>query len=127
MDLVDNTLYEIPKKTAICLGILCTMKFSFRYFHLPKLLTNPLADTDSMIFKRKLWSKVMSNHLVFLGTMSCFLLYSVKYEVVKFYLFLKYENLVHKYMDALDKRQMIYLNKIELENVEKIVPKETQI
>ena len=117
IDLIKNTKYEIPIKTLFCLGTLCTLKFSFRFLHLPKLWVNPLADTEGLIYKNRIWSKVMPNHLIFLGTMSCLLIYAVKYEVIKFYLFLKYENLVHKYMDALDKRQILYLTKKDSEKL----------
>lgn len=116
MHLVEKTIYDVPKKTILCLGLLISMKHSLRFFHLPKLLVNPLGDIEGLIYKKKLWSKIMSNHLVFIGTMSCFLIHAIKYEAVKFYLFLKYENLVHSYMDALDRRQMIYLNKAESVN-----------
>ena len=113
MDLVTATKYEIPKRTVLCFGLLYFLKFSSNYFHLPSLFTNPLADKGGIAFKRKFWSKIMSNHLIFLGTMSCIIVHTVKYEVVKFYLFLKYENLVNMYMDALDRRQIEYLRKLD--------------
>ena len=120
MDLVQYTKYDIPKKTLLCFGMLYSMKYVSRFLHLPQLFVNPLADGESIIYRKKIWSKVMANHLVFLGTMSCFLIFSVKYEVTKFYLYLKHENLVHKYMDALDNRQIIYLTKIDNENKETV-------
>lgn len=120
IDLIQYTKYEIPTKTVFCFGFLYFLKFASNYLHLPSLFANPLADTEGIAFKRKLWSKVLSNHIIFLGTMGCFFLYTLKYEAMKFYLFLKYENLVNLYMDALDKQQINYLAKIDAENQGKI-------
>ena len=117
INLVQHSKYEIPTKTIICFGILYFMKYSARFFHLPRLFVNPLADGESIIYRKKIWSRIMANHLIFLGTMGCLLIYSVKYEIIKFYIYLKYENLVHNYMDALDRRQMIYLKTIDSEKL----------
>lgn len=120
IELIQYTKYEIPTKTAVFFSFLYFLKFTSNYLRLPSLFANPLADFQGIAFKRKLWSKILSNHLIFLGTMGCFFLYTLKYEAMKFLLFLKYENLVNSYMDALDKQKIEYLAKFDAENQGKI-------
>lgn len=109
IDNFEKTKMEIIKMPFCGLVFLLVSKQIFNYVKLPSLIRNPLSIEENSIFKKKLWNKYIVNNFIVLSLFGLIGMYSVKYEVTKFYMFLKYENLVYKYLESADKRQMEHL------------------
>ena len=54
----------------------------------------------------------MSRHIIFVSVLGGFCLGFMKYELTKYYLYLKYRPLIEKYLDCME---LFYLDKIKLE------------
>ena len=73
----------------------------------------PLSEIGNKIYKLYLgvellkfyrfWKKFMSNQIIFIVTMCSLGVSFAKYEISKYYMFLKYENLVNAYIDCQDR------------------------
>ncbi len=114
INLIEKNRALIWKTPLIIFGVLVSSKLILRRLNLPSLLRNPLSPTEKFRERKRFWDYFMSNHIIFLGT-SASLAYSVVYyEMTKYYLFTKYENLVNAYLDASERhyfKQLIELNK----------------
>ena len=67
---------------------------------MPGWFANPLIPDERTFYRRKFFKHFMSNHLVFICTLGGFCYGFVKYELTRFYVFLKYRRLVNAYLDA---------------------------
>lgn len=77
------------------------------------ILKNPIAPEERVMYKKKFFRGFMSRHIIFIGALAGFCLGFVKYELTKYYLFLKYKPLVNKYLDCCE---IQYLNQLKQDN-----------
>ena len=114
IDLIERNKNLIWKTPLVIFGVLFTSKLLLRKMNIPSLMRNPLSPAEKFKERKRFWDYFMSNHMIFLGT-SASLVYSVVYyEMTKYYLFTKYENLINAYLDASEKhyfKQLVDLNK----------------
>ena len=87
--------------TAIGAG-LAALKFFTKNIEIPSFFDNPLEPDDRAIYRKKFFNKFFQSKILFIGLLGSFCYYYVRYEISKYYLYLKYENLVNGYVSARD-------------------------
>lgn len=113
--IISRTKKEIFIMPIICFGLCLTGRKCFNFLKLPHLLKNPLKYEQPLISTNKFVQNYISNNIIVLTVFACCCLYTAKYEVMKFYFYLKYENLVLSYLKAGEDRQLIALNRLKNE------------
>jgi len=82
------------------------LKFLTKNLNLPSFFDNPLEPDERATYRQKFFSKFFKNQLIFVGAVGILSYYYVRYEISKYYMFLKYENLVNAYVNARDAEYM---------------------
>lgn len=100
MKRLDSLQSKIIYGPLATLGVFLGWRFLPESIRPPKFLDNPLATDTDAIKKKRLFRKPLSNQMMFICTFGAFTYFFVRYEVAKYYLYLKYENLVDAYVDA---------------------------
>ncbi len=79
------------------------IKILYDKLPIPSLLfDNPIEPEERRLWRKKFFSKFFGNQMLFIGTLAAAIWYTARYDIGKYYLFLKYENYVNAYVDARD-------------------------
>mmetsp|Transcript_5578 Transcript_5578/g.6030 ORF Transcript_5578/g.6030 Transcript_5578/m.6030 type:complete len:146 (-) Transcript_5578:34-471(-) len=100
MKRLDSLKSKIISGPLITLGLFLGWRFLPESLRPPKFLDNPLASETENVTTKRMFRKPLSNQLTLICTFGAFSYFFVRYEVAKYYMYLKYENLVDAYVDA---------------------------
>ena len=90
-------VYPVATFTSLLAG-----KYLMKYIPRPDLFTNPIEPEVRTVWRKLFFNKMLSNQIIFVCTLGSVLYTIVRYEFVKYYMYLKYENLVEAYLEAKD-------------------------
>jgi len=100
LDTYRTDTYRMP---LIIGATLFGIKILYDKLPIPSLiLDNPIEPEERRLWRKKFFSKFFGNQMVFIGTLASAIWYIARYDLTKYYLFLKYENYVNAYVDARD-------------------------
>jgi len=90
-----------------------TLKYLWKYLPTPSLFDNPIEPDQRTLWRRKFFGKFFANQMIFVCTLGTVLFTLVRYEFAKYYLYLKYENLVDAYLAAKDAEMIKSMSVLE--------------
>ena len=94
-----SQVYQYP---LICLASMTAMKFMMKYLPALGIFGNQISSDRKTKMKGKFYGKFFANQVIAITTLGTLLFYFVRYNFSKYYMYLKYENLVDAYLDARD-------------------------
>lgn len=116
INIISRTKKEIFIMPIIVFGLCLVGKKCFNFLKLPHLIKNPLKYEQPEVSTNKFVRNFVSNNIIVLAVFASCCLYTAKYEVTKFYFYLKYENLVFGYLKAAEDLQLKTLSKLHEKN-----------